>query len=171
MECAKQLVDLVIEVYKPEMNVLDVGCAAEHYYNGIKRIDEEIKCQGADATTAYIQFAQKHFKNNQNTVVELADIFNLPKIYAKQFDIVICCNVILHLPSIQILLKNLLTATRRYCFIRMLIGKQTHLSRLLYSDSFDEHGEPTDFIFRIRIVSISLNTHSSSWRLFRDVHR
>ena len=113
MECAKQLVDLVKEVYKPGMNVLDVGCAAGHFYNGIKRIDEEIKYQGADATTAYIQFAQKHFKNNQNTVVELADIFNLPKIYAKQFDIVICCNVILHLPSIQILLKNLLTVTRR----------------------------------------------------------
>ena len=148
MECTKQLVDLVKEVYKPGMTVLDVGCAAGHYYNGIKRVDEAIKYQGVDATTAYIQFAQKHFKNNPNTVFEVADIFNLPKSYAKQFDIVFCCNVILHLPSMQIPLKNLLMATRRYCFIRMLIGKKTHLSRLLYSDSFDEHGEPTDFVYQ-----------------------
>ena len=148
MECTKQLVDLVKEVYKPEMTVLDVGCAAGHYYNGIKRIDEAIKYRGVDATTAYIQFAQKHFKNNPNTKFEVADIFNLPKSYARQFDIVFCCNVILHLPSMQIPLKNLLTATRRYCFIRMLIGTKTHLSRLLYSDSFDEYGEPTDFVYQ-----------------------
>jgi SAM-dependent methyltransferase len=148
MECTKQLVELVTEIYAPGMSVLDVGCAAGHYYNGLKRIDDKIRYFGVDATTAYIDFARKHFANNPNTTFEVADIFDLPDEYDGKFDIVFCCNVILHLPSFQAPLKNLITASKKYCFIRTLISDKTHLSKLLYSDSFDENGEPTDFVFQ-----------------------
>ena len=39
MESTKQLVDLISQVYASGMKILDVGCAAGHYYNGLKRID------------------------------------------------------------------------------------------------------------------------------------
>ena len=31
MECTKQLVYLISEVYEPGMKILDVGCASGHY--------------------------------------------------------------------------------------------------------------------------------------------
>lgn len=155
MECTKQLVNLIKDVYKSGMNVLDVGCAAGHYYNGIKRIDEMIKYQGVDATSAYIKFAKKYFKGNPHVIFKVADIYNLPKEYSKQFDIVFCCNVILHLPSMKIPLQNLLEATKHYCFIRTLISNKTHLSRLLYTDKRDENDEPTDYVYQ--------NTYSNDY--------
>lgn len=148
MESTKQLVELVKEVYVPGMRVLDVGCAAGHYYNGLRRIDENIRYQGVDATVAYIEFARTHFAGNQNTSFEVADIFNLPAEYSGKFDIVLCCNVLLHLPTFQVPLRNLIAASRKYCFVRTLISDKTHLSKLLYSDTFDEKGEPSDFVFQ-----------------------
>jgi SAM-dependent methyltransferase len=154
MESTKQLVELVKEVYIPGMSVLDVGCAAGHYYNGLKRIDENIQYHGVDATVAYIDFARKYFAGNPNTSFEVADIFKLSARYSHDFDIVFCCNVLLHLPTFQVPLKNLIATSKKYCLVRTLISEKTHLSKLLYSDSFDENGDPTDFVFQ--------NTYSHS---------
>lgn len=148
MESTKQLVELVADIYKPGMKVLDVGCAAGHYYNGLSRIDSEISYHGVDATSAYIEFARKHFKDNPFTKFDVVDIFDMPDRFHEQFDIVFCCNVILHLPSFQVPLKNIITASKKYCIIRTLVSDKTHLSKLLYSDSFDENGQPTDFVFQ-----------------------
>ena len=148
MESTKQLVELVTNIYKPGMKVLDVGCAAGHYYNGLSRIDTEIRYNGIDATNAYIKFARKHFKDNPYTTFDVVDIFNLPDKFHGKFDIVFCCNVILHLPGFKVPLKNIITASKEYCLIRTLVSDKTHLSKLLYTDSFDENGEPTNFVFQ-----------------------
>ncbi len=148
MECTKQLVELVENIYSSGMSVLDVGCAAGHYYNGLKRVDGSIRYHGVDATTAYIEFARKYFKNNPHATFEVGDIFDLSEEYRQKFDIVFCCNVLLHLPSLELPLKNLLKASKKYCIIRTLVSEKTHLSKLLYSDKFDESGEPTDFVFQ-----------------------
>jgi SAM-dependent methyltransferase len=148
MECTKQLVDLVGQVYMPGMKVLDVGCAAGHYYNGLKRIDSAIQYYGVDATAAYIDFARKYFAGNGNTTFDVADIFKLPDDFTGKFDIVYCCNVLLHLPSFQVPLRNLINASSKHCIVRTLLSEKTHLSRLLYTDTFDENGEPTDFVFQ-----------------------
>ena len=39
MECAKQLAKIMSKIYAPEMKVLDMGCAAGHYYNTLNKID------------------------------------------------------------------------------------------------------------------------------------
>lgn len=148
MESTKQLVRLVAAAYAPGMRLLDVGCAAGHYYNGLRRIDPDIRYHGIDATAAYIKFAQNHFKDNPNATFEAGDIFALPDKYTQHFDIVFCCNLLLHLPSIQRPLGNLLRVAKKVCIIRTLVAEKTHLSKLLYSDTFDEHGEPADFVFQ-----------------------
>ncbi len=148
MECTKQLVELVANIYKPGMKLLDVGCAAGHYYNGLLRIDSEISYHGVDATDTYIEFARKYFKNNPFTKFDVVDVFDVPEEFYGQYDIVFCCNVILHLPSFQVPLKNIINASKKYCIIRTLVSEKTHLSKLLYSDRFDENGEPTDFVFQ-----------------------
>ncbi|HBM16710.1 MAG TPA: hypothetical protein DD381_10270 [Lentisphaeria bacterium] len=148
MECTKQLVELISNIYLPGMSILDVGCAAGHYYNGLKRIDPDIKYSGIDATIPYITFAKNYFKNNTNTSFAVEDIFNLPVSYELKYDIVYCCNVILHLPCFQTPLKNIIKSSKKYCFIRTLISDKTHLSKFLYSDTFNDKGEPLDFVYQ-----------------------
>lgn len=157
MECTKQLVNLISAEYQSGMKILDVGCASGHYYNGIKRIEEGISYYGIDATVPYIDFAKKYFEDNPNANFELGDIFNLDDRHSLQFDISYCCNVLLHLPDFREPVKNLLKLTKKTCFIRTLLSDHTHLSKFLYSDQFDENGDPTDFVFQ--------NTYS--YELFR----
>jgi SAM-dependent methyltransferase len=148
MESTKQLVQLVKEIYSPGMSILDVGCAAGHYYHGLKSIDENLKYYGVDSTVPYIEFAKDYFKDNPNTQFALEDIFKLPEAFVSKFDIVYCCNVILHLPSFQIPFENLIRSSKKYCIIRTLMSEKTHLSKFLYSDTFDENGEPSDFVYQ-----------------------
>ena len=37
--------------------------------------------------------------------------------------------------------------SKKYCFIRTLISNNTHLSKYLYSDSFDKNGDPDHFVY------------------------
>jgi 2-polyprenyl-3-methyl-5-hydroxy-6-metoxy-1,4-benzoquinol methylase len=145
MESTKQLVELVGSVYSPGMTVLDVGCAAGHYYNGLKRIDPELSYTGVDSTVKYIAFAKEHFKNNPHVRFFVGDIFKLDETVG-QSDIVFCCNVILHLPDFRVPIKNLLEATKKFCFIRTLISGHTSLNKFLYTDEFDADNNPLNFV-------------------------
>jgi 2-polyprenyl-3-methyl-5-hydroxy-6-metoxy-1,4-benzoquinol methylase len=145
MESTKQLVELVGSVYKPGMTILDVGCAAGHYYNGLVRLDPKLKYTGVDATVKYIEFAKAHFKDNPNTTFQVADIFNLPASLGT-FDIVFCCNVILHLPEFREPIRNLLKVTKGTLFVRTLISDKTYLNKFLYTDDFDQNNNPVNFV-------------------------
>ena len=146
MESTKQLVDLISDIYQPGMKVLDVGCAAGHYYNGLARIDSDLDYSGVDATIPYIEFAKNYFKDNKRLKFQVGDIFNLPENLTNSFDIVYCCNVILHLPSFQAPIQNLIKASKKHVIIRTLVADNTHMSQFLYNDNFDDNGNPSDFI-------------------------
>ena len=139
MECAKQLTSLVRKIYKKGNKILDFGCASGHFYYSLKKIDKNIQYTGFDATKPYIQFAKKHFQNFHNVNFENQNIFFLPKKYNKKFDIVFCSNVLHHLPSIDLPLKNLLSATKKYCLIRTLVSNNTHLSKFYPNDKMKKN--------------------------------
>ena len=147
MESAKQLRKLIQKVYKKKMMILDVGCAAGHYYNSLKKIDKNIKYTGIDATKKYISFAKKFFIKNKKTKFYCEDIYNISSKHFKKFDITFCCNLLLHLPSIEIPLKNLLKSTKKYCFVRTLVSSNTHLSQYLYDDKF-KNKKPINFAYQ-----------------------
>ncbi|MFH1884102.1 MAG: class I SAM-dependent methyltransferase [Planctomycetota bacterium] len=146
MESAKQLVNLVRNVYIPGMKILDIGCAAGHYYKSLLRLDEEIEYLGIDATVPYIEYANNYFKYQKARFL-VGDIFDLSD-ELHGFDIVFCCNLILHLPDFRVPIKNLLRIAQKYCFIRTLISDRTHLSKFLYTDDFDENNNPTNFVYQ-----------------------
>ena len=148
MESAKQLKKIILNLYKPGMKILDVGCASGHYYNSVKKIDKDILYFGLDPTKAYIDFAKKHFKKNNNVKFILADIYKPPKNTKNKFDISFCCNVLLHLPTLDIPLKNLINTSKKYCVVRTLISDKTHISKYLYSDKYDKKGNPKDFVYQ-----------------------
>ena len=66
----------------------------------------------------------------------------------KKYDISYSCNLLLHLPSVEIPIKNLINTTKKYCFIRTLVGKKTHLSKYLYEDKFNKNGLPLNFVYQ-----------------------
>ena len=146
MESTKQLVELVKEVYEPGMKILDVGCGPGHYYRSFRQIDESIVYIGLDATKLYIDYAKNIFKGS-NAKFIVSDIFNIPDEIGK-FEIVVCCNVILHLPDFRIPIKNLLKVSKKYCFIRTLISDNTYLHKFVLGNDFDEMGNPKKFIYQ-----------------------
>jgi len=149
MECTKQLVRLVASVYRKGDRVLDVGCAAGHYFNGLKRLDPMITYHDVDATQRYIEFANQHFADERNATFSRGDILFLSDAVGSDFDIVFCGNVILHLPpSAEVPIRNLIEASKKHVIIRCLISDQTHLSKALYADDFDASGEPTNYAYQ-----------------------
>lgn len=148
MESTKQLVRLLEPLYRPGMSVLDVGCAAGHYLRGLRRLDPDIRYRGVDATKAYVDFATRQFADVPNASFAHGDVFDLAASANGPHDIVYCCNVILHLPSAERPIRNLVEASSKHVLIRTLVSDRTHLSKLLYTDSFDADGEPTDFVYQ-----------------------
>lgn len=146
MESTKQLVELVNKVYEPGMKILDVGCNAGHYYRGLRQIDESIKYTGLDVTKLYIESAKDVFRGT-NAKFIVGDIFNIPEEIG-EFEIVFCCNLILHLPDFRIPIKNLLKVCKKYCFIRTLISNNTYLHRFVYGNEFDEMNNPKKFVYQ-----------------------
>ncbi len=145
MEASKQVSKIIKKKYKKGYKILDFGCAAGHFYHSLKRIDKDINYCGFDATRDYIKFAKKHFKNNKNVKFDVQSLFSMSNVYKEKFDIVFCSNVLHHLPSIDIPLKNLLKATKKYCIIRTLVSDNTHLARFYYDDSSNKKNELNNF--------------------------
>jgi SAM-dependent methyltransferase len=143
MQSAKQLRHIIGSI-KSNSSVLDVGCASGHYLRSIRKLSIDCSYIGVDATSKYIENAKDIFIEDKLAHFEVQDIYKLNK----SADIVFCCNVLCHLPYIRVPLENLLRSFNERLIIRTLISKKTHLSQFLYSDVFDEKGNPTDFLFQ-----------------------
>jgi SAM-dependent methyltransferase len=147
MESTKQLVDLVKEAWQPGMRVLDVGCNAGHYLRGLRRLASDLDYVGVDAYSHYISAASEIYSGDEHARFEVKDIYE-PLFPEDPFDIVYCCNVILHLPDFRAPLRNLLESTKKVCFVRTLLGDHTTKVRRAESPELGDDGEPLDFVFQ-----------------------
>src|SRR3989338_7233675 len=118
---ARQLKGLLV----PDASVLDVGCGAGHYLRSLRREHPfPFSYDGADVTPNYIRLAKKAYADDPLAHFRVAPVEKLPYA-AKSFDIVLCCNVLLHLPAIVKPLRELWRVTRGTMLIRTLIGGST----------------------------------------------
>ncbi len=147
MECTKQLIKIIKPLYKDNMSILDVGCAAGHYLNSIKTLSNKLNYLGVDGNPKYINFAKKYYKNT-GAKFQTFDIYKLNQKKIGKYDIVYCCNVLLHMPDIFQPLKNLLNVTNKICIIRTLIDNQTHLSKVVFKEKFNKKFEPEKFTYQ-----------------------
>jgi len=164
MESSKALASLVKEWVLPRDSILDVGCGAGHYLQSLRReIAEPFRYTGLDATRRHIELAREAWKGQSDTDFQQGDIYSLPFDDA-EYDIVMCSNVLLHLPSVQVPLSELVRTARRRVIIRTLVGDRSFRIQEVRSSAddrtdastasdakvdseFDADGEPKSFSY------------------------
>jgi len=102
--------------------------------------------------------ARRAWDGTPGVTFENGDVFNL-RFADACFDIVMCNNVLLHLPSIARPLTELIRVAKRAVVVRMLVGERSfrvqevytklslHGSAIEPADEFDEDGEPRSFAY------------------------
>ena len=64
------------------------------------------------------------------------------------FDIVMCNNVFLHLPSIKIPLQELIRVSKKYIIIRTLVAKQSfRIQQISEPEEYEEDGTPINYLY------------------------
>jgi ubiquinone/menaquinone biosynthesis C-methylase UbiE len=131
--------------------VADIGCGAGHYYRSLRAaVPGPFQYVGVDATPHYIQLARDAFVGDGNVSFLQGDIFKLP-LADRHADLVMCNNVLLHLPSIAQPIRELARIAARRVLVRTLVWEKSYVIKDVAPDpqgqEFDEHGEPKAFHF------------------------
>jgi len=137
MESSKNVCSAIKELYKPGTSILDVGCGSGHYYRSLKNhLDINVNYKGVDKTRHYIQLARKAFNNNK--IFDIGDIYNL-EFEDGSFDIVMCNNLIVHLPPPPTpAIKELIRVSNKVIIIRIYVGERNYIVKeVLRSDQIE----------------------------------
>jgi ubiquinone/menaquinone biosynthesis C-methylase UbiE len=155
MESSKALAKIIQPYLEEGDKIGDIGCGGGHYLRSIdKKATKKFHYLGVDHTEYYIEKANEAFSKGSNengyritTSFIQGDIFSLP-LNNEAVDIAICNNVLLHLPSIEKPIAELLRIAKKTVIIRTLIGDHTFRIKQVFSpEEFDENGEPLHFHF------------------------
>jgi ubiquinone/menaquinone biosynthesis C-methylase UbiE len=151
MESSKAAAKRIAAELKKGDTLLDVGCGAGHYLTSLRKIVPfSFGYVGTDASADYLTLARKAFESDSAAAFKHGDIFNLPFEQAS-FDVVMCNNVLLHLPTVARPLAELVRVSRRYVLVRALIGPRSYVVQCVASqengDDFDDDGQPRAFHF------------------------
>lgn len=125
MESSKAVARRLQEILKQGDTVLDVGCGAGHYLRSLRNaFPFPFPYTGIDATQSYVELAAKAFKDDKTADFRRGDIEMLP-VKDQSFDIVLCMNVLLHLPRILPAIRELWRVTGRTLLIRTMVGEKS----------------------------------------------
>ncbi|MDJ0893593.1 MAG: class I SAM-dependent methyltransferase [Alphaproteobacteria bacterium] len=165
MESTKAVAARLARTARPGDHILDVGCGVGHYLRGLQTaLGFEFSYTGVDATEHFVKLAQEAFKGVDRAQFIQGDIFELPFEDAR-FDIVMCNNVLLHLPTVRTPLRELCRVAGRHVLIRTLIGERSFRILEVHGpdEDYDDTGEPSEFNY--------FNIYSTSYvdRLLSEV--
>lgn len=163
MESSKKIAKELRKYIHFNDRVLDVGCGAGHYLRSLRRelSDISFSYTGVDATSDYIELAIKAFVNDKMCTFMVSDIYDL-KLEDNSHDLVMCNNVLLHLPSIEKPINELVRIAKRNVVIRLLAGERSFrikdIAPQLDGIEFAENGEPMSYHY-YNIYSYSYITY------------
>jgi ubiquinone/menaquinone biosynthesis C-methylase UbiE len=136
MECSKAAAALVRDRVRGEDSVLDVGCGGGHYLRSLRRlVSARFRYTGVDATPDFLEVARRAWKDEPGVIFREADVYDLPFADA-EFDVVMCNNLLYHLPSLVKPLSELVRVARRLVLLRTLIGERSFRVQEVYSSAF-----------------------------------
>jgi len=159
MEVSRALAIIVKKSIKLNEKILDVGCACGHYYRSLKReIKKNFFYTGVDPYKIFLDKAKLAWKDDRNVNFKKGNIFNLP-IKNNEYDITLCNNVLLHLPSIEKPLRELIRVTKKKIILRTVVYDYSYKIQLVYNsrwwkgtkvhpvNEFDKLGNPNSFSY------------------------
>lgn len=110
---AKNLVEAVMAIpYEDRDMLLDVGCCDGRYLDWLRMRGFISTYVGVDITPAFLERARK---NNPYDIFDIGDVRDL-KFKDECFDVVMCPNVLMHLPDLTPM-AELFRVSRRYVLI------------------------------------------------------
>jgi len=138
MESSKALCNVLKDFYRPNMNVLDAGCAAGHYLRSFReRLDNEINYTGVDVTKYYLELARKAFPGVD---FHHGNVCELP-FGDEQFDMVLNNNLVMHLaPPPTAAISELMRVAKEYVVIRTIVGERNYIIKEIRDNSEVEDG-------------------------------
>ena len=117
----KFLESLITPIIKNQkFRILDACCGIGHIDYFLNKISPSSDFLGIDQTTYLIEEAKKLCKDHENIKFEVGDIYDLPKLYPKKFDITINWKTISWLPYYDEFMKALFKITKRNIFLSSL---------------------------------------------------
>ena len=133
---------------KPEVTTfLDVGCAEGYYINLVSNIRSDMNCVGVDIALPYL----KKFKlRNPNAEFILCDAEFLP-FKKRAFDLVLCSEVLEHVPNYPRALKELLDVSNT--FLTLSFPGHSFLYKII--STFPPLRKALDRIFAYNVGHIS----------------
>lgn len=152
MESSKATAHVLDGILQHGDRLLDVGCGAGHYLRTLRRsFSFPFHYTGIDATQNYVDLAKKAFADDGDSDFHVGDIERLP-VDDQSYDVVTCCNVLLHLPRIAPAIAELWRCAKRTVVIRMLAGDMSFRIKQVReweeghdNAIFDADGEPLRF--------------------------
>jgi SAM-dependent methyltransferase len=149
MESSRAVARRIAATARAGDSLLDVGCGAGHYYRSLKaHVPVPLHYTGLDATPHYIERAREAFAGERDVrfVVGDAVAIDFPDC---AFDLVMCNNVMLHLPGIARPLRELCRVARRWVLVRTLVASKSYVVQDVFpapdGADFDEAGKPFGF--------------------------
>ena len=159
MESSKAAASFVASEVRDGDSILDVGCGGGHYLRSLKRvIPTAFSYTGVDATEEFLAAARRAWEGQANVSFVKGDVFGL-QFDENTYDVVMCNNVLYHLPSVAKPLAELIRVARRTVIVHMLVGERSYRVQEVFSkawkpesaieagDEFDEAGEPRSFAY------------------------
>ena len=119
--CAGQVAEILAEKVPPGETLLDAGCGGGYYYWSFQKRKIDIEYYGLDYTPEMIDLARLEMCPRTDIPPErfmLGSIENLDR----EFDNVICFNVLTNSPHYALPLTRLLACTRKRIVIRESLG-------------------------------------------------
>jgi len=144
MESSKSVSKLIKSYYKEGDRLLDVACGAGHYLRSLRNIvDSRIDYTGVDATPYYLELAKKAYGEGPTFIT--GDVLDIP-IPASTYDIVICNNLVMHLPpDLLKAFSELIRVSKGVVSVRAMFGDRNYVVKEIMSErDFDLEIEKGD---------------------------
>lgn len=154
MESAKATAKLLAGLVRGGDSLADVGCGCGHYLPTFRQaIAARFSYTGLDATPHYLELARETFAGDPEVSFVVADVMDIP-FPDESFDVVVSANMLLHLPSIDKALGELVRIARRRVLVRTLVGARSFVVKEVKpgppespGDEFEPGGRPRSYSY------------------------
>ena len=140
--------------------ILDIGCGSGHYLRSLKNtITKNFDYVGIDNYQIFLNKAKQAWEDHNDASFIKGSAYQIPA-KDREFDVVLCSNLLLHLPSIIKPIEELTRVSSRLILIRTMIGERSFRIQEVYNknwwplsgiepkDEFKDDGEPEEFAHR-----------------------